>query len=294
MPRPRIAAPILALAVITSAALLLSASAGAATRPAVARKFEIAPKTFTPVADPAVTVRVNKRGAKTLRATLVFKPKRRGAGRRTSVNLGQIPANRTGVVPLRAAKLQPGRYSVRIAVAASAHVRLKRTARSPGETTVVVRKAPPAPIATAAAPVAPGVFPVAGPHSLGGPDARFGSGRPGHSHQGQDITAAAGVPVVAPIAGAIDTIGHQAGGAGYYVVLAAGDGRAFFMAHLLAGSTLVTPGQVVAQGQPLAQVGASGNASGPHLHFEYWINGWRKTAASQPIDPLPQLLAWGG
>ena len=44
-------------------------------------------------------------------------------------------------------------------------------------------------------------------------------------------------------------------------------------------------------GQPIAQVGSTGSASGPHLHFEIWEGGWRD-AGGHPIDPLPQLLAW--
>ena len=48
----------------------------------------------------------------------------------------------------------------------------------------------------------------------------------------------------------------------------------------------------LAAGQPFAQVGSTGAASGPHLHFEIWPDGWYSSKASQPIDPLPQLQAW--
>lgn len=264
----------------------LAASPGAAQgKPAVARTFQVLPATFTPASAPTVKVRVNKRGVKRLRATLRFQPTRRKAGRRTTVNIGQIPVNRTGVVPVPVAKLTPGRYRVRISVTGSSHVAIRRTRRSPGQTTVVVKAAPPA----SNAPITPGVFPVAGPHDFGGPDAVFGAGRPGHIHQGQDVVAASGTPIVAPVAGTIGTTSYQASAAGYYIVLNALDGRAFFMAHLLAGSTAVIPGQPVTQGQPLAQVGATGNANGPHLHFEYWLGGW---PGGYPVDPLPQLQFW--
>ena len=50
------------------------------------------------------------------------------------------------------------------------------------------------------APVTSGIFPVQGAYSFGGPDSRFGAAREGHAHQGQDIAAAEGTPVVSPVA----------------------------------------------------------------------------------------------
>jgi murein DD-endopeptidase MepM/ murein hydrolase activator NlpD len=138
------------------------------------------------------------------------------------------------------------------------------------------------------APTGTGVFPVAGPHTYGD---GFGAGRSGHTHQGQDILAASGTPVVAPVAGTISSTAYQAGGAGYYIVEHAVDGRDLFFAHCLANSTTVSTGQAVAEGQQLCAVGMTGDATGPHLHFEIWPNGWH-AAGSQPIDPLPQLQAW--
>jgi murein DD-endopeptidase MepM/ murein hydrolase activator NlpD len=46
----------------------------------------------------------------------------------------------------------------------------------------------------------------------------------------------------------------------------------------------------VLTGQALGQVGATGDASGPHLHFEIWDGPW--FAGGQPIDPLPFLVRW--
>ena len=80
-------------------------------------------------------------------------------------------------------------------------------------------------------------FPVAGPFSWGGADARFGAGRKGHRHQGQDLAAAEGTPVVAPRGGTIKTIQYQASGAGHYVVLtASGEDRDYVFMHLKTGS----------------------------------------------------------
>jgi len=130
---------------------------------------------------------------------------------------------------------------------------------------VTVRAPAPPPVATPAptpaAPVAPGagVFPVAGPHTYGD---GFGAGRVGHTHQGQDIVAAQGTPVVAPLAGTIAYVDFQAAGAGYYVVENATDGRAFFFAHCQKGSFAVAQGEPVSAGQRLCLVGHSGDARG--------------------------------
>jgi murein DD-endopeptidase MepM/ murein hydrolase activator NlpD len=138
-------------------------------------------------------------------------------------------------------------------------------------------------------PASSGVFPVAGPHTYGD---GIGAPRSGHTHQGQDILAAEGLPVVAPVAGTVLYVSYQAAGAGYYVVEHTNDGRDFFFAHCQAGSVAVQAGQAVVAGQRLCLVGHTGDATGPHLHFEIWVNGWRVNAASTFIDPLPDLLAW--
>jgi murein DD-endopeptidase MepM/ murein hydrolase activator NlpD len=135
------------------------------------------------------------------------------------------------------------------------------------------------------------VFPIAGPFGWGGADAVFGAKRKGHRHQGQDLTATLGTPVVAPRAGTVEHIGYQARGAGHYVILD-GDGEDFDYAfmHLRRGSIAVSQGERVALGQQLGQVGSTGGSSGPHLHFEIWVGGWY--TGGHPIDPLPLLQAW--
>jgi murein DD-endopeptidase MepM/ murein hydrolase activator NlpD len=72
----------------------------------------------------------------------------------------------------------------------------------------------------------------------------------------------------------------------------AADGRSFFFAHCQKDTFAVTVGQAVAAGQQLCRVGHTGDASGPHLHFEIWLGGWRRDKTSAPVDPLPQLQAW--
>jgi murein DD-endopeptidase MepM/ murein hydrolase activator NlpD len=134
-------------------------------------------------------------------------------------------------------------------------------------------------------------FPISGAHDFGGPDARFGAQRPGHKHQGQDISAAEGTPVVAPRAGLITWRAYQSGGAGHYLVLAGqGEPYNYVFMHLKTGSMLVRQGDQVNTGQPLAQVGSTGESSGPHLHFEIWDGPWYH--GGHPIDPLPLLQQW--
>ena len=135
------------------------------------------------------------------------------------------------------------------------------------------------------------VFPLAGEFSWGGADSRFGARRQGHSHQGQDLAADEGTPVVAPRGGVVESVEYQAGGAGHYVVL---DGEEedhdYVFMHLRTGSIPVASGQRVRTGQRIGEVGTTGRSSGPHLHFEIWVGGW--FAGGDPIDPLPELQAW--
>lgn len=135
-------------------------------------------------------------------------------------------------------------------------------------------------------------FPVSGEFSWGNEGSRFGAGRPGHKHQGQDLTAAEGTPIVAPHAGTVTWISYQAAGAGHYLVLdSAGEDRDYVFMHLQAGSINVRKGQRVPTGKLLGRVGNTGRSYGAHLHFEVWTGGpWQ--AGGRPVDPLPLLRAW--
>lgn len=274
-----------------------------AKRP-VARQLAPAPREITAGdAAPAIRLHVRQPGIARVRARLVVLrlPGNRPVARR---GLGWLKTGRAVTVRLpRALKLETGRYVVRLHVKDPRGRTLRRTGSHPGRTRIVVhrRKPPPAPAAPhvpaapavpAPSPGGPGRFPVAGPFDLGGTEARFGAGRTAHVHEGQDILAAAGTPVVAPYAGRISATSFQSRGAGEYVVLDGADGRDYFFAHCLRGSTVVAENALVLAGQPLCQVGATGTTSGaPHLHFEIWQVGWRVEGGS-PIDPLPELLAW--
>jgi biotin carboxyl carrier protein len=257
----------------------------------VASIFTVSPRVVAAPRLPRLRVRVDQPGARTVRARLVFMP-RPGSGAIVRVDAGTIrTGRRLAVVWPSGSQLPPGTYDVQLHVRGLGDAVLARTARARGKTTVTVRAPAPPPTPAPAAPVAPGAaaFPVAGAHTYG--DA-FGAPRKGYEHQGQDILAAEGVPVVAPLAGTVLYVDNQPSAAGWYVVLHTVDGRDMFFAHCQAGSIPLTPGAAVAAGQPLCLVGQTGDATGPHLHFEIWVGGWRVNTASHPVDPLADLQAW--
>jgi murein DD-endopeptidase MepM/ murein hydrolase activator NlpD len=278
-----------------------------AARP-VATVFRVAPHTLREGQAPRLAVRIAQRGVRAVTARVVFRPLG-GKGAPVSVDLGRVPTD-TLLHPAwpATATLRPGRYAVALHARGPAGATLLRRAHASGRVGITVKAAPkpkpaPAPPPVVAPPVvapvvpdpavtAAGVFPVQGPHTYGGDDARFGAGRPGHIHQGQDVLAAEGTPVVAPLAGTVVARDDQAKGAGFYVTLDAADGRSFFFAHCRQDTFAVTLGQAVAAGQQLCRVGHTGDATGPHLHFEIWVGGWRRTKDSRPVDPLAQLQAW--
>jgi murein DD-endopeptidase MepM/ murein hydrolase activator NlpD len=137
----------------------------------------------------------------------------------------------------------------------------------------------------------PHAFPVDGAFDWGGKDARFGAKRKGHRHQGQDLTAAAGTPVVSPHAGVVEAVDYQDRGAGNYVVIDSdGEDYDFVFMHLRKGSVRVLVGDHLTTGEQIGEVGSTGEASGPHLHFEVWVGGWY--VGGHPIDPLPLLESW--
>ena len=278
----------------------LAFGAPAPLRP-VARLFRVTPKSLVEGATPKVRVRIDHARAKRVAARIVVvEPSTRRVAAR--IDLGRVRTGRTVKVAWPTGeKLTAATYVVRLHAKDPGGETLARAAHATGKTTLIVRPRPrpekslPEPQTQPTGPSAPGVgtgvFPVAGPHTYGGDDARFGAGRRGRSHEGQDIVAAAGTPVVAPTAGTVAFVDYQAGGAGHYVVLTAEDGRTFFFAHLQTGSIAVSKGQRVPAATTLGRVGSTGASSGPHLHFEIWVGGWRHQGG-KPIDPLAQLRAW--
>lgn len=99
-------------------------------------------------------------------------------------------------------------------------------------------------------------------------------------HAGLDFLAAAGTPVGAAAPGLVTFAGPSPGGWGNLVVVAHGDGVRTLYAHLATVELAV--GDRVAIGGVVGRVGATGRASGPHLHFEVRVRG-------AAVDPLTAL-----
>jgi len=95
-------------------------------------------------------------------------------------------------------------------------------------------------------------------------------------HRGTDYAAPAETPVYAPFDGVVTT-GYEAGGAGHWSNLSA-NGVVFKSFHH------PRPGRsgAVKAGEEIARIGTSGSSTGPHGHFELWVNGTN-------IDPTPYL-----
>jgi murein DD-endopeptidase MepM/ murein hydrolase activator NlpD len=144
--------------------------------------------------------------------------------------------------------------------------------------------------ATATFMFLPDVFPVAGKHHFNLGAGRFGAQRAGHTHQGQDIMADCGVPIVAARGGTIEKVGVDVNAGNYVVIDPAGTGVDMFYAHLREPSPLAE-NTAVLSGQQIGVVGRTGDATACHLHFEEWTApGWYK--GGHPFDPLPDLRQW--
>jgi murein DD-endopeptidase MepM/ murein hydrolase activator NlpD len=112
----------------------------------------------------------------------------------------------------------------------------------------------------------------------------YRGGVPAAYHSGADIAAGAGALVVAPADGVV-TLAPPPGFSleGNLVILDHGMGLTSSFLHL--SSALVRPGQVVHQGDPIGRVGATGRATGPHLHWSLVWNGARLDPATVASPP---------
>ena len=94
-------------------------------------------------------------------------------------------------------------------------------------------------------------------------------------HAGEDIPAGYGADILAAASGTVVTAGWVSG-YGNYTVIDHGGGMMTAYGHQ--SQILVSVGQTVTQGQLIGKVGSTGNSTGPHLHFEVYING-------ETVDP---------
>jgi murein DD-endopeptidase MepM/ murein hydrolase activator NlpD len=164
------------------------------------------------------------------------------------------------------------------AFAQSGGVGAPGTTTTPTDPTTTTQTAPPGSM----------IFPVAGSHTFG---QGVGAPRSGHTHQGQDIMAACGTPLVAVSRAKVKWVSFQ-GAAGNYVVIRNKKLHQDYMYAHLATPGSVTKGTVVQPGQQIGIVGQTGDATACHLHFELWLGKWYR--GGHPVDPLPYLQTYQG
>lgn len=126
----------------------------------------------------------------------------------------------------------------------------------------------------------PSIWPVEGTleSGFGGRRNPFG-GSSYEYHEGQDIEAEMGTPVVASASGTV-TIACAQNGYGNVVYIDHGNGLSTRYGHL--SHIDATVGQKITRGEVLGRVGSTGRSTGPHLHYEVRIN-------NQPVSPRPYL-----
>ena len=114
--------------------------------------------------------------------------------------------------------------------------------------------------------------------------AYFGQYPSGGSHNGMDICVSGGSygkNIIAAQSGKAMTVGYGHWSMGNYIILDHGNG--LFTAYYHCSTIKISQGATVKQGQVIAQIGDSGNTTGPHLHFEVRVN---KNGTVSRVDPL--------
>lgn len=102
-------------------------------------------------------------------------------------------------------------------------------------------------------------------------------------HTGVDLRGQEGTPILAVADGVVKSAGNR-GGYGNAVEIDHGNGVTTLYGH--ASELGVKPGDQVQKGQNIGEVGMTGRATGPHLHFEVRVEG-------KPVDPKGALKAYG-
>lgn len=104
-------------------------------------------------------------------------------------------------------------------------------------------------------------------------------------HKGVDFGLSIGTPIIAPADGVVEHVAYQANGAGRYIKLRHGGQYTTVYMHL--SRTLVKVGHSVKKGERIALSGNTGRSTGPHLHYEFHING-------HPVNPMSVKLPGTG
>lgn len=99
-------------------------------------------------------------------------------------------------------------------------------------------------------------------------------------HEGIDVTAPMGAEIEAPAAGIVTEVRWEDG---YGNILTIDHGYGLVTRYAHCSKILVARGTRVQRGQRIALVGSTGLSTGPHLHYEVWVNG-------KPVDPMHYVL----
>jgi murein DD-endopeptidase MepM/ murein hydrolase activator NlpD len=141
-------------------------------------------------------------------------------------------------------------------------------------------------------------FPVVldAPADYGEGAAKFHASRGGRKHEGLDVFAKPGTPLVAVRTGIVVDGGggksfYAGGGGNSLVIYSPLDQRSYVYLHMLRPPT-VPAGETVEAGQVVGAVGCTGSCDGPHLHFEVRNGRVAYGAKTKAIDPLPLLKEW--
>ena len=114
------------------------------------------------------------------------------------------------------------------------------------------------------------------------------------AHEGVDFSAAYGTPVRATADGIVARVGREDGGYGNLIEVRHPNGIRTRYGHLSGFARGLRPGESVAQGETIGYVGSTGLSTGPHLHYEFLVNGRPTNPRGKDMGagtPVPQQLA---
>ena len=142
-------------------------------------------------------------------------------------------------------------------------------------------------LGTTTEPEAGPFHPVDGAVDYGSAEAGFGNER-GRPHEGQDIFAPSGTPVISPTTTEVLETGADGGRGNWAALYDPARDQTYNYFHMIAPAE-VEAGETLAPGDRVGQVGCTGSCYGEHLHFEIREG---KDPNGPATDPLPQLERW--
>ena len=113
---------------------------------------------------------------------------------------------------------------------------------------------------------------------------RLRSGSYMEMHNGIDMRAPRGTPILAAASGVVTKAGNFHNGYGNMVIIQHADGKETFYAHM--NDIYISEGDLVTQATIIGEVGSTGDSTGNHIHFEVRVDG-------RPLNPLDYLTPIG-